>query len=166
MRRLCSLGEKEGKFVQYISHQLESIGAVAILVIMCVTCVDIVGAKLLKWRLFGAIDIVMLSQVVAISLSAGATLLAGRHITVEFFLRRLSRKSQKVINLCVYFVLIAFTSIAIWRLALLGYSFYKSGEHSATAKIPLFPFPLVISIGLLPFVLKYLERISEELRKT
>lgn len=166
MWRMDFFIKKERRLVHSISQHLETVASIAILLIMCVTCIDIIGAKLLKWRLFGAIDLVMLSQSVAISLAGGATLLAGRHVAVEFFLRVIPQRFKKPISVFINLMLITFVCLAIWRLALLGYSFYKSGDHSATANIPLFPFPFIIAIGLIAFILRYAETIWGNSRKT
>lgn len=141
------------------STYLEFVAIVGLLLIMLITTVDVVGAKLFRWRVFGAIDMVMLSQIVAIALSGGATLISGRHIAVEFFLRVLPNRARRIIAVAVSLMLLAFCSIALWRLVLLGHSFRESGEHSATAYIPLFPFAYVIALGFVPFILWCLVRI-------
>jgi len=143
------------------SEVLEYAAIVGLLLIMVITTVDVVGAKVFRWRVFGAIDMVMLSQIVAISLSGGATLIAGRHIAVEFFLRVLPQGVRRAIGVVVSLMLVGFCSIAVWRLVVLGRSFQESGEHSATAYIPLFPFAYVIALGLVPFVLWGIGRILE-----
>ena len=48
------------------------------LLIVAVTCVDVVGAKVFRWRLAGAIDLVMLSQLVVVAFAAGMTLIKDR----------------------------------------------------------------------------------------
>ena len=83
-----------GKFERF-NHRLsgwcEWLGIVAMLLMMVITCIDVVGAKVFKWPLLGALDIVMLSQIVAISFAASVTLIAGRHIQVEFLFYTVER---------------------------------------------------------------------------
>ena len=135
------------------------------LLMMVITCVDVVGAKVFRWRLLGAIDIVMLAQIVAISFAAGITLIRGRHIQVEFFLNLLPRRVQTVINSFVLLLGLGLFVGIIWRLCVLGHSFQTSGEYSATAYIPLYPFAYTIAIASIPVSLVLLERFLKSLTK-
>ncbi|MBU4426203.1 MAG: TRAP transporter small permease subunit, partial [Proteobacteria bacterium] len=90
-----------GKFERFnrrLSGWCEWLGLAAMLLMMVITCIDVVGAKVFLWPLLGAIDIVMLSQIVAISFAASMSLILGRHIRVEFFFNLLPRRAQAVIN--------------------------------------------------------------------
>ncbi len=153
------------KLNQKLCNYLENIASVAILLIMFITCVDVVGAKIFKWRLLGAIDIVMLSQIIAISFSGGTTLLLGKHISVVFLIEKMPLKIRRTISAVVSFILVLFIIILIWRLSILTVNFLKSGEHSATAYIPYYPFTLAMGIGFIPFLLTFFLRFIKELRK-
>ena len=56
------------------------------LLMMVVTCIDVIGAKVFLYPLVGSIDIVKLSQLVAISFAAASALILGNHVQVEFFI--------------------------------------------------------------------------------
>lgn len=142
--------DKFEKFNRRLCSLFEGIGLAGLLVIMAVTCIDVVGAKVFLRPLFGAIDIVMLSQIVAIAFAAGMLLILGRHIQVEFFIARLPKRAQAVINSFVLLLGIGLFSLIIWRLCVLGYSFQTSGEYSATASIPFYPFAYSISLASIP----------------
>jgi len=86
------------KFNRRVCDWCEWLALAALLLMMVITCIDVVGAKVFRWRLLGAIDIVMLCQIVAISFAAGMTLILGRHIQVEFFFNLLPRRVQAVID--------------------------------------------------------------------
>ena len=60
--------EKFEKFNRRVSEWFSWIGIAAMLVMMAVTCIDVVGSKVFRCPLLGAIDIVMLVQIVAIAL--------------------------------------------------------------------------------------------------
>jgi TRAP-type C4-dicarboxylate transport system permease small subunit len=124
-----------------------------------------VGAKVFLWRLLGAIDIVMLSQIVAIAFAASMALILGRHIRVEFFFNLLPRRAQAVINSCVLLLGLGLFSVIVWRLCVLGYSFQTSGEYSATAHIPLYPFAYGIALASIPVCLVLLLEFLKSLTK-
>ena len=154
---------KLDNFNRRLSSLCEGIGIAAMLLMMAVTCIDVVGAKIFHWRLLGALDIVMLSQTVAISFAAGMTLLLGRHIRVEFFFMPLPHRAQAIISSLVFFLCLVFFILVIWRLGELGYSFQTSGEYSATAYIPLYPFAYCIALACIPVLLGLLAEFIKSL---
>jgi TRAP-type C4-dicarboxylate transport system permease small subunit len=135
------------------------------LLMMVITCIDVVGAKVFLWRLFGAIDIVMLSQIVAIAFAVSMALILGRHIQVEFLVARLPRRAQAVINSIVTLLGLGLFIVIVWRLCVLGYSFQTSGEYSATAKIPYYPFAYGIALASIPVCLVFLLEFLKSLTK-
>jgi TRAP-type C4-dicarboxylate transport system permease small subunit len=145
--------EKIEKLNRRISGWCEWLGLAAMLLMMLITCIDVVGAKVFQWRLLGAIDIVMISQTVAISFAAAMALILGHHIRVEFFFDLLPQRAQSVIHSIVLLFSVILFIVITWRLFVLGYSFQASGEYSATAYIPLYPFVYGIAFACIPFCL-------------
>ncbi|MBM4340963.1 MAG: TRAP transporter small permease [Deltaproteobacteria bacterium] len=144
------------KFNRQLSSLFEWVGLAAMLVMMVITCIDVVGAKVFQWRLFGAIDIVMLCQIVAIAFAASMVLILGRHIQVDFFINRLPKRLQAVINSVAFLIGLGLFSLVVWQLFVLGYSFQTQGESSATARIPYYPFAYGIALASIPVCLIYL----------
>ena len=120
---------------------------------MVITCIDVVGAKLFKSPLLGALDMVMLSQIVAMSFASSITLIAGRHIQVESFFNILPRFLQILFNVIVILLGVMLFILIIWQLGMLGYSFQTSGEYSPTAYIPLYPFAYAAAFAFIPVFL-------------
>ena len=158
------LGKFE-KFNRLLSGWCEWLGLAGMLLMMVITCIDVVGAKVFQWRLLGAIDIVMLSQIVAIAFAASMALILGRHIRVEFLFNLLPRRAQAVINSIVLLLGLGLFSVIIWRLCVFGHSFQTSGEYSATAYIPLYPFAYAIALASIPVCLVFLLEFLKSLTK-
>ena len=157
-----------GKFERFnrrVSDWCEWLALAALLLMMVITCIDVVGAKVFRWRLLGAIDMVMLAQIVAISFAAGMTLILGRHIQVEFFFELLPRRVQAVINSFVLLLGLGLFILVIWRLCVLGYSFQTSGEYSSTAHIPYYPFAYGVALACIPVCLVILLEFFKSIRK-
>ena len=152
-----------------LSRWCEWLSIAALVLMMAVTCIDVVGAKVFKWRLPGAIDIVMLAQLVAIAFAAGMTLIKGRHISVEFFIKLLPQRVQNVIHSIVLLLLLGLFSLIIWQLIVLGYSFQTSGEYSATVYIPYYPFAYGIAIASVPvwliILLQFIRSLTKSVQK-
>ena len=152
------------KFNRRLSGWFEGIGLTAMLVMMMITCIDVIGAKVFKSPILGALDIVQLSQIVAIAFAASMTLIIGRHIQVEFFFDLLPRRVQAVINTIVLFIVLVFFIVIIWQVCVLGYSFQTSGEYTATAYIPLYPFAYALALACTPVCLVLLVKLFKSLK--
>ncbi len=156
-----------GKFAVFnrrLSGCFEYIGVAALMLMMAVTCIDVVGAKVFSWRLFGAIDIVMLSQSVAISFAAGMALIFGRHIQVEFFIALLPKPVQAIIDSLIFLLGFGLFGLIIWRLFALAIKFQATGEYSATASIPYHPFAYGIALAMIPVCLVLLHGFLTSIR--
>ncbi|MHC4687689.1 MAG: TRAP transporter small permease [Planctomycetota bacterium] len=161
--------EKFEKFNRSLSSWFEWIGLFGLLVVMFITCIDVIGAKLFLRPIFGAIDIVVLSQLVAISFACAFALILGRHVRVEFFVARLPRRAQAVIDSIVFLLGLTLFILIIWRLCVYGYSLQTGGEVSATARIPLYPFAYGIALASIPvclvFLLEFLKSLTRIAKK-
>ena len=144
------------EFNRRLSAWFEWIGVVGMLLMVLITCIDVIGAKVFNSPLLGAIDIVELAQIVALSFANSMTLIVGRHIRVEFVFNKLSRNTQNLVNTIVNFLLLVLFIIIIWRVIVHGYSFQSSGEYSMTAYIPYHPFTYGIAIACIPVLLTFL----------
>ena len=153
------------KFNRRLSGWFQSIGLAGMFLIMAITCVDVVGAKIFQWRLFGAIDMVMLVQIATIAFATGITLILGRHIQVDIFISSLPRRVQAVVDIIAFLLGFGFFFVIIWQLCVLGYSFQTAGESSATARIPYYPFAYVIAVASIPVCLVYLQRFLHALTR-
>jgi TRAP-type C4-dicarboxylate transport system permease small subunit len=157
------------RFNRRLSSFFEWIGLVGLLLMMAITCIDVVGAKVFMWRLLGALDMVMLAQVVTISFAASMTLILGRHIQVEFFIARLPRRAQAVINSIVTLLGLGLFIVIVWRLCVLGYSFQTAGESSATIYIPYYFFAYGIALASIPvclvFLLEFLKSLTKRVQR-
>lgn len=143
----------------------EWLGIAAMMLMMAITCFDVVGAKIFRWRLLGALDMVMLSQTVAIAFAAGTTQILGRHIQVEFFFKLLPKPVQTIVDGFIHFLGLGLFGLIIWRLCELGYSFQMSGEYSATVHIPYYPFAYGIALASIPVFLVFLLVFLKSLTK-
>lgn len=141
------------KFNRRISLCFEWVGLAGLLVMMVITCVDVIGAKVFKSPILGALDIVQLCQIVAIGFAVSMTLIVGRHIQVEFFFDLLRRRVQAVISPIILLIVFVFFIVIIWQVIVLGYSFQTSGEYTATAYIPLYPFAYGLALAFVPVCL-------------
>jgi TRAP-type C4-dicarboxylate transport system permease small subunit len=144
------------RYVAVLSDWLAWIGFAGLLLMMIVTCADVIGAKIFLRPVFGAIDIVILSQQVAMAFAVSATLIYGRHVQVEFFMNFLPARVQALMDTIVYLLCFGLFAVILWRLIIYGYMLQTGAETSSTARIPLYPFAYGISFACIPICLAFM----------
>jgi len=132
---------------------MEWVGLVAIMLMILITCVDVIGAKIFLRPVFGAIDIVMLAQLIAIAFAVGATLLMGRHVQVEFFVMMLPQKLQAIVDAVIQVLGLGLFILITWQLFVYAHLLRTTGEVSSTARIPLHYFAYAVALSLIPVCL-------------
>ena len=146
--------------LKHVNHRLsflvEWIGLTGILLMMFITCIDVLGAKVFLLPVPGSIDIIMISQLVAISFALAATLILGRHVEVEFFVPLLPKGLQHIINCIIQFLGLFLFVMICWRLFGHAYSLYSGNEVSPTLRIPMYPFAYGAGLACIPVCLFYL----------
>jgi TRAP-type C4-dicarboxylate transport system permease small subunit len=150
--------EKFDRFNQRISFFVEWIGLAGLLLMMFITCIDVIGAKMFKTPVPGALDIVMISQLLAVAFAVAASLLLGRHVEVEFFVPLLPKTLQSIIDAFVYLCCLLLFAVISWRLFVYGYSMQTGNEVSPTIRIPLYGFAYGAGVSCIPVCLVYLHR--------
>jgi len=150
--------EKFERFNRRISGWIEWIGFGAIFLMVALTCVDVIGAKVFRMPVFGALDVMMLAQLIAISFAGSMALILGRHVQVEFFVLILPKRFQALVDSIVQFLCLVFFVIIVWRLFLHGYHLQIGGEESMTARISLAPFTYAAAVAFIPMCLVFLQQ--------
>jgi len=157
--------DKFERFNRRLSDWFEWVAFAGMLLVMSITCIDVVGAKVFRWPLLGALDMVMLAQIVAIAFAASMALIMGRHIQVEFFVKLLPRQARAVIDAFVLLLGLGLFIVIMWRLAVLGHLFQTAGEYSATIHIPYYPFAYGIAFASIPICLVLLREFLISIRR-
>ncbi len=155
--------DKIEKFNGRLSGWFEWLGMAGLLLMMLVTIIDVIGAKVFGSPLLGAMDWVRVFQSVAIAFACAATLIIGRHVKVEFFVARLPKRAQAVIESIVLLLGLGLFVLIIWRLCVLGYSMQAVGEVSATAHIPRCLPAYGIALASIPVCLIFLQKFLSSL---
>jgi len=143
------------KFSRKVCMGIEWVGLAALLLMMLLTTIDVIGAKLFLVPVFGALDVMMIAQLVAMSFAIASALILGRHVQVEFFVMLLPKRIQTVVDCVVNFLGLVLFVLIVWRLGLYAYDLQIQGEVSSTARIPLYPYAYGASFACIPVCLIY-----------
>jgi TRAP-type C4-dicarboxylate transport system permease small subunit len=101
------------------------------------------------------VDVASLLAAIVASFSVSKTILAGRHIEVEFIVTRLPRGARKTFNTISSFLSLVFFLLIVWRAFIYAHDLQRSGESSLTQHIPMAPFVYAIAIACIPAVVIY-----------
>ena len=152
-------------FNRKVSKGIEWIGLIAIVLMMLTTTIDVLGAKLFKLPVFGALDMMMLLQLVAMSFAAAITLVIGRHVQVDFFVMLLPKRAQALVDCLVNLLGLILFALVVWRLILYGHDLQIGGEVSSTARIPFYPFTYGAAFACIPVCLVYVCALLSSVQK-
>jgi TRAP-type C4-dicarboxylate transport system permease small subunit len=134
----------------------EWIGVTGIMVMVVVTCADVVGAKLFTLPVPGCTEIVSLVQVATMVFAVAATQRHGGHISVEMFVDTLPARIRSWIKAftsllgLVLFVLLIVEGVG------LGNEYLEAGEVTATVQVPFYPFAYAFSVAIIPIAIMML----------
>jgi TRAP-type C4-dicarboxylate transport system permease small subunit len=153
------------KMILFLSDRFNWIAAASIIVMMLLTCADVV-LRFFRHPIPGTYEIVGLLGAVVISFSLAYTSVKKGHIAVEFLVEKFPRRIQAFINAANDFFGALLFGLISWQSALYASDLKVSGEVSLTLQMPIYPYVYGIAMGcgllcmvLLVEFLKSLQRI-------
>jgi len=156
-------------YIAKLNVYVECIGMVAFVFMMLLTTVDVIGAKAFLTPIPGALDLMMLAQLVALSFALGASYVARRHVEVEFFTPLLPLSLQRLVAVLIRFLVLALFVLMTWRMFAYGSDLKTYTEVSPTIRVPLYPFAYAATIAFIPATIaslsKFVQSIIEVFKK-
>jgi TRAP-type C4-dicarboxylate transport system permease small subunit len=148
-----------------LSAWCEWIGVAGVIVMVAVTCVDVLGAKLFLMPVPGSTEIVSLAQVATIVFAIATTQRHKGHISVEMFYAKMRPFIQTLVRAVTACLGLILFSILIYQGIQLGNGFLQAGEVTATVQIPYYPFAYAFSLALVPVVMLLLIDLVDALKE-
>jgi len=123
-----------------LARRFDMIAALAIFIMMALTCVDVFLRYFFRKPIHGTYEIVALLGAVAVSFAMAHTLVEKGHVAVSLIVQLFSKRLQGIIESIIsIFGIILFALIA-WQSVLYGVDCQRSGEVSMTLEwLPFFP---------------------------
>ena len=143
----------------------EWVGIFGAIVMVVVTCADVLGAKLFMLPVPGSTEIISLAQVATIVFAVAVTQRHKGHISVEMFVATMKpriRAITKAFTSClglILFLLLIFEGVR------LGNEYLEAGEVTATVLIPFYPFAYMFSLALLPVAMMLLVDVIDAVKE-
>jgi len=145
--------EKFEKFTKGLSKYFEWLGVIGLLAMFAANLVDVIGAKVFKWPLPGAIEILSFTLVVAIAPAIAYGLFLGTHLRIDFIVDKFPKALRFVLSPFVSIMCTILFILIFWKGFEYAYSLQKAGEIGGSSHIPFFPFAYVLSFSCIPVIL-------------
>ena len=143
----------------------EWIGVAGIILMISITCVDVVGAKIFLMPVPGAIEIISLVQVATIVFAVAATQRHGGHISVEMFVDKFHPRVKSLVKAFTSLLGLILFVMLIYEGIILGNGYREAGEITATAQWPFYPFAYAFSVALFPIAIMMLVDVIGALKE-
>jgi TRAP-type transport system small permease protein len=141
------------------------VAVAALLLMFAVMVADILSAKILNRPITATVDAASILALVVAAFSVSRTIMAHRHIEVEFFVVLFPPNVRKAFNTMASFLTFVFFLLIVWRSVIYGISLQQTGESSLTTHIPMAPFAYGIAIACIPAVLIYAYQTYRDMRE-
>ncbi|NLO38104.1 MAG: TRAP transporter small permease [Ruminiclostridium sp.] len=140
-------------FVIKTSQILDNIAGWGIVATMTLVVVNILLRALVNKPIQGVYEVVGFLTAVVIAFGLAWCAIQKAHIAIEFIVEKMHMKLQKVIHTVTGGMIMVLLLFISYRVFLHGFKVIASGEVSATAQIPFYPFIFMVGLG---FVLLFL----------
>jgi TRAP-type C4-dicarboxylate transport system permease small subunit len=116
---------------------LADIAGLALVVMIIVTCVDVVGREF-RHPLKGAYDLVELLGAITITGALPYTTACKGHVAIELLVHKLPRRGRSVMNVFVQTVSLLVFAFLTWRFVQYGAELRAAGQVTLTLRWPIF----------------------------
>jgi len=153
------------RFAGSFSKWLNWVAGVGLVGMLGLVVADVVGIKLFKHPIPGAIEIIAFLGVVVTAFAIAYTQALRGHIQVEFVVMRLPRRVQAAAASFVLLLGLALFAVLAWRSYEFGRVLQVTGEVSMTQGIPFYPFVQALAFCCIPVCLVLLAEFLKSVMK-
>ena len=151
-------------FIQWIVDKMKIVGAVCLVGMTMLTCADVVG-RAFGHPIFGSVEIVGFMATLTVVMALPYTHQENGHIGVELVVRRLSEKTQTIIDISTGVLSLALFAVVTWRMMVYALTMQESGEVSMNLELPEHLIVYVAAFCFLVFTFNILDSIIKHIRK-
>lgn len=165
------LGPPEGKenkvggLLTAASASFSWVAIAALFLMLVVVAVDILSSKIFNRPVTAAVDVASVAAICVIAFALPQTVLAGRHIEVEFVVARLPKRLRQACNAFSSLLSLGFFALLAWRLYVYAQELSASNEVTLTQHIPLAPLAYAVAIVCVPAAAMYARQFWQDVRK-
>lgn len=139
--------EKIGKIIDFLS----SIGMGVTFILMIVTAIDTILRKTSNMALLGSLEITEMGMVILIFFGIASNQVAKGHVSVDMFVDMFPPKMRYISDTVVLIIEAAVMGLMTYSGYLLTLSYIDKDLVTEVLGIPVWPFAILMTIGLLLF---------------
>ncbi len=162
---ITSIIERYTKSTSRLSSWFELIAIFAFLTMMIATLVDVVGSKAFHWPLPAGLEFVFFAQLIAIAAALAYSELDGRQVRIGLFVDLFPRQVRCFVRAFAHLLGLGLFVILAWKTFQYAFSLKAVNEVTATARIPIFPFALILAICFVPVCLVLIGELVKALQE-
>lgn len=151
--------EQVSILLRYAATLLGWLASVTLLAIMATTFVDVIGRTFFGRALVGTVETVELLMGVLVFSALALTELHNRHITVETFQSFFPRPVKRLAMIINLLLAVLITALLARQLIIKTYEILQEQEHTQILEIPYWPTAIIMSVGIVLFLLVLLLRL-------
>lgn len=136
-------------FVKKTSQLLDNLAGWGVVAIMLLVVINILLRTVANRPIQGVYEVVGFITAVVIAFGLAWCAVQKGHIAIEFIVEKLPVKAQSVIHVSSGFAIMLLLLFISYRVFHHGFKVIASGEVSATAQIPFYPFIFLVALGFL-----------------
>jgi TRAP-type C4-dicarboxylate transport system permease small subunit len=130
---------------------------------MFMTAIHVILRKLTRFSVPGAMELTELSLVVIVFCAIGYLQSQGGHVRVDMFVNKFSKRAQDFINFFILLVSAAVMFFMFYAGIMQIQSQFDTGVSTNVLHIPIWPFVIVMAVGLILYALSLLVHAIESL---
>ena len=150
------------KVLSWILVKLNMLGAVCLVGMMLLTCVDVVG-RFFSHPVFGSVELVGFMATMTVAFALPYTHQEKGHIGVELLVQTLSPKTQRLIDITTGILSLGLFILVTWRMIVYGQTMQKSGEVSMNLELPEYIIIYMVALCFLIFTLSLFRDIIKNI---
>lgn len=150
------------KVLSWILARLNMLGAVCLVGMMLLTCVDVVG-RFFSHPVFGSVELVGFMATMTVAFALPYTHQEKGHIGVELLVQTLSSKTQRLIDIVTGILSLGLFILVTWRMIVYGQTMQKSGEVSMNLELPEYIIIYMVAFCFFIFVLSLFRDIIKNI---
>lgn len=156
--------KKTTEFINGISRLLDRIAGWGIVALLALVVINILMRVLFNKPLLGVYEYAGFLAAVVIGLSLAFCYVQDAHISISFITDRLPPRIRRIVNVVVKTIATVFMGLFSYQMVLYALKTAASGEVSTTTRCLIYPFILIVALGLMMLCLTMLARLIIDLR--
>jgi TRAP-type C4-dicarboxylate transport system permease small subunit len=156
--------DSDWKFLRRITSGMRSTGALMLVAMTVLTCVDVIG-RLFKHPVFGSVELMSLMGALTVAMALPDTHAARGHIGVELFVNRLPGKPRAVVALISGLMSLILFFLVSWQMLEYSVKMMKSGEVSMNLSLPEYLIIFSVAVGFTVFTVAIAKDVVDAMGK-